>query len=184
VIWGFTVPKFHPDIASLFLQELILTFYVECQPALMVPILSNHTRLGSHSHIIVYLRNKIIYEYRWGHKGIRPFSMSLPFSCPKCGRLQYWKPYNSTERTIPVSVEIYCRGKNVTEAQNKAVEGVERPCPGQVTLRPTGIHRVSKSRGDATGEWYGKYIGRISGKGPLWWSYDSAGVLSATIKNS
>ena len=72
----------------------------------------------------------------------------------------------------------------MTEAQDKAVERVERPRPGQVTLRPTGIHRVSKSKGDATGEWYGKYIGQIRGKGPLWWSYDGAGVLSATIKNS
>jgi hypothetical protein len=171
------VGRFHPDQACLFLQELVLTLYIERRPALVAAILSNHPRLGSHSNIIVYLRNGIIYEYRWGHEHIRPFSMSLPLSCKTCGCLQQWNPPKPKAKSIPKVLVVPCGGK-----AEKLIgeETVMTACSNEITLRLNGIHRLGKrTTGEARGEWFGRYIGHIKADKPIWWSYDDRGILLA-----
>jgi hypothetical protein len=180
-VWGFTTERFHPDIACLFLQELVVTFYIDRRPAVFPNILSNHARLGSHSHIIVYLCNGVIYEYRWGHDSIRPFSMPLPLSCTTCGCLQKWKPTKSTQ--ILESVPVYCGGLMEAVIQGKStVTG----CTNKLFLDLKGIHCVptGKQGGGARGYWYGKYVGQTKAKYPLRWSYDDADVLSGKISSA
>jgi hypothetical protein len=169
-IWGFKVPRFHPSIANLFLQELILAFFVERRPAILSSVLGNHVRLGAHSDIIVYLKNGIIYEYRWGHERTRPFGIYLPMGCPKCGCLQSWKPLKWTGPKIAQSAIVYC--------STKLEEGGD--CVGTVTLDLSGLHRVTKRGLDAGGEWYGSYVNRRDETHPLWWSYKE-GVLTGDV---
>jgi hypothetical protein len=177
-IWGFTIPRFHPNLASLFLQELVMTIYIDRRPSLVGAILGNHTRLGSHSDIIVYTRNKLVYEYRWGHESVRPFGVSLPMGCPDCGRLRTWKPATSVGLTIPASASVQCGGKTKVSDGDK-----RRNCSGTIALQLSGTHRVTKRGTGATGEWYGKYLGGSNARHPLWWSYKE-GILSADVGRS
>jgi hypothetical protein len=144
-IWGFKVPRFHPSIANLFLQELVLTFFVECCPAILSVVLSNHVHLGAHSDIIIYLKNGIVYEYCWGHKKMCPFGIYLPMGRPKCSCLQSWKPLKWAGLKIAQSAIVYC--------STKLQKG--KDCVGAVTLDLSGLHHVTKWGLDAGGEWYG-----------------------------
>jgi hypothetical protein len=60
-----------------------MTIYIDRHPSLVGTILGNHTHLGSHSDIIIYMRNKLVYEYQWGNEGVRPFGVSLPMGVPR-----------------------------------------------------------------------------------------------------
>jgi len=177
-IWGFTIGKFHPGLASLFLQELILTFYIEHKPILLRAILSNHSRMGAHSDIIVYLRSGIIYEYRWGHQGIRPFSMPLPMGCPDCGCLQAWKPFKWKKYAIPETAMVHCA--TMVETVSEDGRSMVAPCTGKVSLQLAGIHRVTSAGMSGAGEWFGRYVHGSNAQKPLQWTYRE-GLLSGDV---
>jgi hypothetical protein len=155
-----------------------MTIYIDRRPSLVGAILGNHTCLGSHSDIIVYTRNKLVYEYRWGHEGVRPFGVSLPMGCPDCGRLRTWKPAASVGLAIPALASVRCGGKIKVSDGDKL-----KNCSGAITLQLAGTHCVTKQGKSATGEWYGKYLGGSNARYPLWWSYKE-GILSAEVGHS
>jgi hypothetical protein len=98
--------------------------------------------------------------------------------CPGCGRLLSWAPLKSVGGVIPASATVCCTG--TVETTSKEGQTIRTPCTGKVPLKLSGIHQVTKRGVNATGEWFGKYVGHVKAKKPLWWSYKD-GVLSGDV---
>ncbi|KAJ7506442.1 hypothetical protein B0H11DRAFT_2219809 [Mycena galericulata] len=63
--FGFTVPKFLPAAAGLFVQEVVDAFCI-----------SHHA--------------KSVYRYVWTNPTTRPYGKPVPLQCPQCGALRSW----------------------------------------------------------------------------------------------
>jgi hypothetical protein len=159
-IWGFASFDLHPNLTGLFLQSLILAFYVKLRPALLENLLRESVELGTHSSIIVYLRKGGIYEYLWAHPVARPLGVVLPQNCSSCGRLESWAIPKLAIASLPTTATISCA-----------------KCSNAFSCSISALCRVTAKSRDASGEWFAQCLDGPNAIKSFKWSY-VGGVLT------
>ncbi|KAJ7148977.1 hypothetical protein C8R43DRAFT_1128741 [Mycena crocata] len=104
---GFSVAKFLPGTGATFLQETVLSLFINPGAQKFSHLLANHGALGQHTDIVLYQGAKEagtthahVYEYSWTHPIRKPFGQTPPAQCPKCGRIKVWDLLQFTEDLI------------------------------------------------------------------------------------
>ena len=148
--WGFTSPRFQPVLANSFIDQLINIFFVKCRPVLLDTLLLSSADLGVHTGIVVYLQNRLIWEYhliweyRWSHPVRCPLGIKPPFACPRCHSLQPWgRPV--ILGAPPSRVEFTCKSPACKTSKKLIFEVPE-------------VHLMTKKSDSGAGEWVGQFI--------------------------
>ncbi|KAJ6448240.1 hypothetical protein C8R47DRAFT_1231120 [Mycena vitilis] len=84
---GFTISRFIPTAAHTFLQDTVMSFFIQGHVKKFPQILASHYELGIHTDVIVYFQNASVYRYAWTHPHLRPYGHPAPHQCPQCKAL-------------------------------------------------------------------------------------------------
>ncbi|KAJ7150582.1 hypothetical protein C8R43DRAFT_951543 [Mycena crocata] len=152
---GFGVGKFLPGTGATFLQETVLSLFVNPGAQKFSHLLANHGALGQHTDIILYQAAKeggetyaLVYEYSWTHPIRKPFGQIPPAQCPNCGRIKAWELLEFTEDLIRQGCK-YC--KEVAEYERSACRLLKGSWKQQFNKRGT------------EGAWVGRWLrGRLA----------------------
>jgi hypothetical protein len=114
--------------------------------------------MGSHTSVVVYLCNGLVWEYKWTHPIHRPRGCVLPINCPDCCVIDSWE-----EPEVDGScVKFKCTTQSCTKSLSFDVP------------KMFPITRVVQK--DRAGQWIGYYRTQLDANQSVKWSYED-GVL-------
>ncbi|KAJ7082619.1 hypothetical protein C8R43DRAFT_1141411 [Mycena crocata] len=96
---GFSVAKFLPGTGATFLQEVVMSLFVNPGAQKFPHLLAKHTGLGQHTDIILYQKASV-YEFSWTHPIRKPFGYSPAPQCPNCHCVKQWMLSQNCEQLI------------------------------------------------------------------------------------
>ncbi|KAJ7607035.1 hypothetical protein DFH06DRAFT_1347701 [Mycena polygramma] len=146
---GFTISRFIPTAAHTFLQDTVMSFFIQGHVKKFPQILASHYELGIHTDVIVYFQNASVYRYAWTHPHLRPYGHPAPHQCPQCKALASFEVRTHTASEVALAC--------------KACD--DNGCPTPWTaLFPCGtLKRIDdkpwkKNERAVEGVWYGQWL--------------------------
>jgi hypothetical protein len=130
-------------------------------------LLHREPDMGLHTNVVVYLRNGLVWEYKWTHPIRQPHGCVLPVNCPDCCVIEPWgKP------------EVY--GSCVT------FSCTAEPCKHSLSFEVPKMFPITRfMKNDRAGQWFGGYKIQLNADQPVRWSYEDevlVGRGSARVK--
>ncbi|KAJ6504312.1 hypothetical protein C8R47DRAFT_1067236 [Mycena vitilis] len=146
---GFTISRFIPTAAHTFLQDTVMSFFVQGHVKKFHQILASHYELGIHTDVIVYFQNASVYRYAWTHPHLRPYGHPAPHQCPQCKALSSFEVRTHTATEIALAC--------------KACDDNGCPTPWEAVFRCGSLKRIDdkpwkKNERAVEGIWYGQWL--------------------------